>query len=188
MKLKPSWSLLLVGLAVIGFWLMGSYNGLVQKAQEVDAQWAQVETSYQRRYDLIPNLVEAAKGYLDQEKEILETIAMARQGYAGANTVAEKVEASAQVESALARLLVIIENYPELKSNETIAQVMDELAGTENRVSVERMRYNEIVREYNTRVKSFPVVMIAGMFGFSDKPYFEADSAAQSAPKVDFSN
>ncbi len=188
MKLNSVGSYLIIGLIILGFWLMSSYNGLVKKGQEVDAAWAQVETQYQRRYDLIPNLVEAAKGFLDQEKEILETIAMARQGYAGAQTVEEKAEASAQVESALSRLLVIIENYPELKSNETIAQVMDELAGTENRVSVERMRYNEIVREYNTRVKSFPMVLIAGIFGFSDKPYFEADATAQTAPKVDFRN
>ncbi len=182
-KNKKMW---LIALVVLGMWLMGSYNGLVRKSQEVDAQWSQVETQYQRRYDLIPNLVEAAKGFLDQEKEILETIAMARQGYAGANTVEEKAEASAQVESALARLLVIIENYPELKSSETIAQVMDELAGTENRVSVERMRYNDAAKEYNVRAKSFPVVLISGMLGFSQKPYFEADVAAESAPAVNF--
>ncbi len=184
MKLKKSYWL--IAIAVLVFWLIGSYNGLVRKSQEVDAQWSQVETQYQRRYDLIPNLVEAAKGFLDQEKEIFESIAMARQGYAGANTVEEKAEASVQVESALARLLVIMENYPELKSDATVAQVMDELAGTENRVNVERMRYNDTAREYNTKAKSFPVVLIAGMFGFSEKPYFEADSAAQSAPAVNF--
>lgn len=182
-KNKSTW---LIALAVLAIWLIGSYNGLVRKSQEVDAQWSQVETQYQRRYDLIPNLVEAAKGFLDQEKEIFESIAMARQGYAGANTVEEKAEASVQVESALARLLVIMENYPELKSDATVAQVMDELAGTENRVNVERMRYNDTAREYNTKAKSFPVVLIAGMFGFSEKPYFEADSAAQSAPAVNF--
>ncbi len=184
MKLnKTFW---LIAIAVLAMWLIGSYNGLVTKSQAVDAQWSQVETQYQRRYDLIPNLVEAAKGYLDQEKEIFESIAMARQGYAGANTVEEKAEASAQVESALARLLVIMENYPELKSDATVAQVMDELAGTENRVNVERMRYNDTAREYNVQAKSFPVVLIAGMFGFSEKAYFEADSAAQSAPAVNF--
>ena len=186
MKSKSTMTFLIIGLVVLGLWLMGSYNGLVLKSQEVDAQWSQVETQYQRRFDLIPNLVEAAKGFLDQEKEILETIAMARQGYAGASTVEEKAEAATQVESALARLLVIIENYPELKSNETIAQVMDELAGTENRVSVERMRYNDTARGYNTQVKTFPTVLIAGMFGFSEKPYFEADVAAQTAPAVNF--
>jgi len=185
MKFKNK-SIWLIALAVLVIWLVGSYNGLVRKSQEVDAQWSQVETQYQRRYDLIPNLVEAAKGFLDQEKEIFESIAMARQGYAGANTVEEKAEASAQVESALARLLVIMENYPELKSDATVAQVMDELAGTENRVNVERMRYNDTAKEYNTNAKSFPVVLIAGMFGFSQKPYFEADSAAQSAPAVNF--
>ncbi len=188
MKLKSGTTIFLIGLVVLGMWLMGSYNGLVQKDQAVDAQWSHVEAQYQRRYDLIPNLVEAAKGFLDQEQEILETIAMARQGYAGAQTVEEKAEASNQVESALSRLLVIIENYPELKSNETIAQVMDELAGTENRVSVERMRYNDLAREYNVQAKSFPTMLIAGMFGFSEKAYFEADVAAQSAPQVDFRN
>ena len=186
MKLKSGTSFLLIGLVVLGLWLMSSYNSLVRLGQQVDTSWAQVETQYQRRYDLIPNLVEAAKGYLDQEKEILETIAMARQGYAGAQTVEEKSQAAGQVESALARLLVIIENYPELKSNETIAQVMDELAGTENRVSVERMRYNEVVLSYNTKVKVFPTMLIAGIFGFSEKPYFAADEKAQQAPQVNF--
>jgi LemA protein len=180
---------LLLGIAgialVLGMWLMGTYNGLVQKSQQVDGQWAQVETQYQRRFDLIPNLVEATKGTLKQEQTVFDNIAKARQGYAGAQTVDEKAAAAGQLESALSRLLVIVENYPELKSNETVLALMDELAGTENRVSVERMRFNESTKAYNTQLKTFPTVLIAGMFGFDEKNYFQASDQAQTAPAVD---
>ena len=169
---------------VLGMWLSGTYNGLVGLGQSVDSQWAQVETQYQRRYDLIPNLVEATKGVLTQEQEVFSQIAEARQGYAGANNSSEKVEAANQMESALARLLVIVENYPELKSNETVQDLMVELAGTENRISVERKRYNDTVQGYNTKVKTFPTMMVANMFGYSEKPYFEAIEAAETAPEV----
>jgi len=168
-------------------WLVGAYNGLVQKDQAVDGQWAQVETSYQRRFDLIPSLVESTKGIFEQEQEVFGTIAEARQGYAGAQTQEEQVEAANNLESAISRLLVIVENYPELTSNETVLSLMDELAGTENRINVERRNYNDVARDYNTHVKSVPTVFIAGMFGFADKPYFEAAAGAEVAPEVDLS-
>jgi len=165
--------------------LVGTYNSLVTKSQSVDGQWSQVEVQYQRRLDLIPNLVESVKGFMVQEKTIFDNLAKARQGYAGAQTVDQKAQAATQVESALGRLLVIMENYPELKSNETVAKLMDELAGTENRVSVERRRFNEMVQDYNTTILKFPTNIIAGMMGFSKKAFFESVAGAEAAPKVD---
>lgn len=183
-------TLIVVGLilALIGFSLMGTYNSLVTQSQNVDNQWSQVETQYQRRFDLIPNLVEATKGIFNQEQEVFGKLAEARQGYAGAQTPSEKAQAAGELESALSRLLVIVENYPELRSTETVASLMDELAGTENRVSVERKRYNDEVKTFNTQVKRFPTNLIASMFGFNEKAYFEAVEQAQEAPKVDFGN
>lgn len=166
--------------------LMGLYNSLVGKAQGIDAQWAQVETQYQRRYDLIPNLVNSVKGYMAQERAVFDAIAEARTRYAGATTVDEKAAAAGQVESALGRLLVVMENYPQLRSVEVVTQLMDELAGTENRISVERRRYNDLVQDYNTSIKTFPTNTIAGMFGFSEKQYFQSVSGAELAPKVEF--
>lgn len=173
-------------IALVGFSLAGTYNGLVKQSQAVDAQWAQVESQYQRRFDLIPNLVESVKGLFEQEQKVFGDIAEARTRYVGAQTVDEKVQAASEVESALARLLVIIENYPEIKSDQAVLGLMDELAGTENRISVERRRYNEVVQTYNTRIKQFPTNLIAGVFGFSEKAYFEAVEEAQEAPKVEF--
>jgi len=173
-----------VVVVVLGMWLMGTYNGLVRLGQQVDNQWAQVETQYQRRFDLVPNLVESTKGFLAQEQEVFSNIAQARQGYAGAQNNNEKVKAANQMESALSRLLVIVENYPELKSNQTVQDLMVELAGTENRVSVERKRYNDTVKGYNVKVKTFPTMIAANMFGYTEKPYFEAVEAAETAPAV----
>lgn len=170
---------------VLGMWFVNTYNGLVGLSQKVDGQWAQVETQYQRRFDLVPNLVESTKGILTQEQEVFSNIAEARQGYAGAQNTSEKVAAATQMESALSRLLVIVENYPELKSNQTVQDLMVELAGTENRISVERKRYNDTVRGYNTKVKTFPTMLAANMFGYDEKPYFEAVEAAEAAPAVD---
>lgn len=176
----------LVGVVIVlGIFLAGSYNSLVAKNQQVDSQWAQVESQYQRRYDLIPNLVEATKGSLQQEQTVFDNIATARQNYAGAQSVDEKAAAATQLESSLSRLLVIVENYPELKSNETVLSLMDELAGTENRISVERMRFNDTVQSYNTQIKTFPTVLIAGLLGFDQKTYFESVDQAETAPKVD---
>jgi LemA protein len=166
--------------------LASMYNGLVKLSQDVDAQWAQVETQYQRRYDLIPNLVNSVKGAMQQEQAIFIAIADARTKYGSAQTTDEKAEAASELDSAIGRLLVVIENYPELKSIEAVRQLMDELAGTENRISVERGRYNTKVRDYNTRIKSFPTNMLAGMFGFTQREYFESVPGANQPPVVDF--
>lgn len=165
--------------------LISFYNGLISKTQAIENQWAQVETQYQRRFDLIPNLVNSVKGFFVQEQEIFGKIAEARTKYAGAGTVDEKAMAAGQLETALGRLLVIVENYPELRSSERVADLMDELAGTENRIAVERRRYNEIVKDYNVAIKKFPGNLIVGMFGFSERAYFEAVEAAGEAPKVE---
>ena len=166
--------------------LMGMYNSLVTKSQAIEAQWAQVETQYQRRFDLIPNLVNTVKGMMKQEQAVFQAIADARTKYGSATTVDAKAAAAGEVESALGRLLAIVENYPELKSSQNVTSLMDELAGTENRISVERRRYNELVRDYNTQIKTFPTNMLAGMFGFTEKAYFQSVSGADKAPKVEF--
>ncbi len=181
--------ILILILAVIGifvFSLFGSYNSLVALDEDVNTQWANVESKLQRRYDLIPNLVESVKGEMAQEKEVFTAIADARARLAGAGTTSEKVEASNELEGALSRLLVVAENYPELKTNQNVTALMDELAGTENRISTERDRYNEVVREYNKTIRSFPKNIMAGMFGFGERPYFEATNGAETAPKVNF--
>jgi LemA protein len=177
---------LLVILLVIGGILGGMYNSLVTKEQAIEAQWANVETQYQRRYDLIPNLVESVKGYMTQEKTIFDNLAEARSRYAGAATTDEKAVAGGEVEVALARLLAIMENYPVLRSVEVVTNLMDELAGTENRISVERRSYNDKVRDYNTAIKTFPRNMLASMFGFTAHEYFESVSGADQVPKVEF--
>lgn len=176
-----------VALVLFGFF-GGTYNNLNAKSKQVDGQWAQVEAQYQRRFDLIPNLVETVQGIFNQEQEVFTALADARARYSGAPTPEQRAEAANQVEGALSRLLVIVENYPELRSNESVMRLMDELAGTENRVSVERMRYNDVVRDYNTTVSSFPTNILAGMFGFKERTYFEAQAGAENAPQVDFDN
>jgi LemA protein len=177
-------ALIIVLAVVIG--LASTYNGLVKASQEVDGQWAQVETQYQRRFDLIPNLVNSVKGAMQQEQEIFNAIAEARTKYGSAATTDEKAEAAGELESAISRLLVGMENYPELKAIQAVITLMDELAGTENRISVERGRYNTLVRDYNTRIKSFPTMLLAGMFGFSEREYFESVPGANQPPVVDF--
>jgi LemA protein len=172
---------------ILGLSLAGVYNSLVTRSQSVDSQWAQVQTQYQRRFDLIPNLVNSVKGIMAQEQAVFLAIAEARTRYAGATTPQEKTEAANEVESALARLLVIMENYPQLRSVEAVTTLMDELAGTENRIAVERGRYNTEVRDYNTAIKRFPTVMVAGLFGFDQRAYFESFPGADQPPKVDFS-
>lgn len=163
-----------------------AYNGFVGKNEAVDGQWAQVETAYQRRFDLIPNLVESVKGIMAQEQEVFGALAEARTRYAGAGTIDEKAAAATQVESALGRLLVIMENYPQLRSVESVNSLMVELAGTENRVAVERRRFNDAVRELNVAVKRFPGNVVASIFSFSERAYFEAAEGAEEAPQVEF--
>ena len=163
-----------------------SYNKFTTQEEAIKAQWGQVDNQLQRRNDLIPNLVESVKGYAQQEKDVFGAIAEARTRMAGATTPAEKIEAANAQSTALSRLLVVVEAYPQLKSNETFARLMDELAGTENRLSTERMRYNEKVQEYNTQRRKFPSNVTAKVFGFKGYPYYEAPPSSQAAPKVDF--
>lgn len=170
---------------IIAVYAGGKYNGLVTQNEGIDAQWAQVESQYQRRFDLIPNLVASVQGAMKQEQAVFTAIADARTRYAGATTPETKAAAATGVESALGRLLVVMENYPQLASIGTVQSLMAELAGTENRVSVERMRYNEMVRDYNVSVKTFPGSLIAGVFGFDARTMFEAAAGAEVAPKVE---
>lgn len=165
----------------------GTYNRLVALDERVNSQWAQVESQLQRRWDLIPNLVETVKGYAAHEQEVFKAVADARSKLAGGGlSVEERVEAANQLESALARLLVIVENYPQLKADQTFIKLQDELTGTENRLSVERMRYNEAVQELNRQLRTFPTVLYARLFGFDARAYFEAGDEAKNAPKVNF--
>ena len=163
-----------------------SYNRFVSQEEAIKTQWAQVENQLQRRNDLIPNLVETVKGIAQQEKDVFGKIADSRAKLAGAKTTEEKIEAANDQSSALARLLVVVENYPQLRSNEQFARLMDELSGTENRIATERMRYNERVQAYNTSRRSFPSNVTAGIFGFKEYPLFNAPPEAERVPRVDF--
>lgn len=162
------------------------YNTLVSEKEAVNAAWSQVENQLQRRNDLIPNLVETTKGYASHEKEIFENIANARSRLIGAGSRDEKIDAANNLSSSLSRLLVIAERYPDLKADKQFARLSDELAGTENRLATERMRYNEVVRTYNTSIQTFPTVFMARAFGFQPEKYFEAPKEAQQAPQVKF--
>ncbi len=176
--------ILAVVVIVVG-WFWQSYNTLVKANEQVNGQWAQVEVQYQRRFDLIPNLVEAVKGAMSQEQKVFGDLAAARANYAGANTVNAKAEAATQVESSLSRLLAVMENYPQLKSIDTVQTLMAQLEGTENRVSVERGRYNEEVKAYSVLIKQFPMNILAPRFNFTEKAYFQVAPATSEAPKVD---
>ncbi len=184
--MKKVWWIVLAVVALVVFWGVGAYNGFINKNEAVDGQWAQVEAQYQRRLDLIPNLVESVKGMMKQEQAIFDTLAEARTKYAGAATVDAKAAAAGGVETALGRLLAIMENYPTLKSSENVQTLMAQLEGTENRVSVERQRFNDAVRTLNVAVKTFPTNVIAGIFGFGERTYFEAAAGAENAPAVQF--
>jgi len=178
---------IIVLLLLIPFlYLKGTYNSLVQMDEGIKGAWAQVENQLQRRYDLIPNLVETVKGYAKHEKEVFVKVTEARSKVAGAGAISEKIAANNQLSSALARLLVVVERYPELKANTNFIRLQDELAGTENRIAVERRRFNESVRVYNTKIRSFPTNLIAGMFGFEKATFFEVPEEKQEAPKVKF--
>lgn len=180
-------SLIVIGIIVlaIALYSWSAYNGLVTMREGTTALWQQVEVQYQRRFDLIPGIVNATKAVLVQEQKVFSDIADARTRYSGAQTVNDKIGAATQVESALARLLVVMENYPVLKSSETVRDLMTQLEGTENRISVERGRFNEGVRGYNTAIKKFPKNIFASMFGFDQVQYFESQNGAEVAPKVE---
>jgi LemA protein len=178
----------LIGIAVLfGGIYVSSYNSLVNFDESIKAAWSQIENVMQRRNDLIPNLVTTVKAYAKHETETFENIANARAALAGAKTIDDKVKASAGLDSALSRLLAIAENYPQLKANENFRALMDELAGSENRISVERRKYNEVVEAYNITVRRFPSNIVAGMAGFKSKEaYFKAEEKAKEVPVVKF--
>jgi LemA protein len=168
------------------FWYIGTYNSLIRMNEEANNKWAQVETQYQRRVDLIPNLVNTVKGAANFEQKTLTDITSARSQWQAASTTEERVAAANNVESALARLLVVVENYPQLKATQNYLALQDELANTENKVAVERGRFNEAVRNFNARIKTFPSSIVARNLGYVDKTYFQAREGAENAPEVKF--
>lgn len=176
---------IIVLLAAVTF--ISVYNAIVSKHETITAKWAQVENQLQRRNDLIPNLVNTVKGYASHERTVFAEVTNARSQWAKANTMDEKVKAAGTVDAALARLLLVVENYPNLKADQTFLKLMDELSGTENRIAVERMRYNEAVRDYNIVVRVFPGNIIAGMYGYKPATeYFKAEEKAKVVPEVKF--
>ena len=181
---KTTLIIILAIVVLVGIYIWSSYNGFINKSAAIDNQWANVQAVYQRRFDLIPNLVASVQGELKQEQAVFLAIAEARTRYAGAQNVDEKAAAAGQVETALGRLLVVMENYPQLQSSQAIQQLMAQLEGTENRISVERQRFNDAVKEFNVSTQRFPSNIIAGLFGFHGRAYFEATQGAENAPKV----
>lgn len=185
-KLLGPIGIIIAIVVVLGLIFVPSYNKFVNLEENVDQSYAQVENQLQRRLDLIPNLVNTVKGYASHEKEVLTQISEARAKLAGASGPEEQAAADSELSSALSRLLVVVENYPDLKANQNFTQLMDELAGTENRIAVARQDYNTVVADYNKQTKRFPGRLVASMFGFDEKEYFKADAAANEAPEVDF--
>ncbi|MDD5455415.1 MAG: LemA family protein [Candidatus Margulisbacteria bacterium] len=187
---KNNWLLVLgiiLAVVVVGILsYINVYNSLVRMDESINTQWSQVENQMQRRYDLIPNLISTVKGYATHEKEIFENIAASRAKLAGAKTINDKVNASNGMENAISRLLVVVEQYPNLKANESFTRLMDELAGAENRLAVERMRYNELVKDLNIKIRNFPVSLFAKQMGFEKKDLFKVQEKAKEVPKVEF--
>ena len=180
-------AVLLIIALMVGSWFIGIRNQMAIKREAVNASWAQVDVVLQRRADLIPNLVETVKGFAAQEQTVFGDIAKARSALLGAHSPAEKIAANGQLDSALGRLLVVVENYPQLRSNENFLRLQDELAGTENRIAVERRRYNEAVQDYNTFISLFPNSLVASMSGFArNDAYFKTEEGARQGPKVSF--
>ncbi len=177
--------LLIVALSIFG-WVRNTYNSMVTMDEQINGAWAQVENVLQRRYDLIPNLVETVKGYAEHEEGVLTAVTEARSRVGGAGVPSERMAAEGELSNALSRLMVVVENYPQLKANENFIRLQDELAGTENRIAVARGRYNSAVQAYNAYIRQFPASMIAGMFNFEHRNFFEAPEAAQTAPQVNF--
>jgi len=178
---------LLVLVLIVGGSLASSYNGLVTKQTQVKTAFAEVDNLLQRRNDLVPNLVETVKGIAAQEQEVFGAVADARARLAGAGSSQERIAAGQAMDGALSRLLVVVENYPQLRSSENFLRLQDELAGTENRLSVGRTRYNTVTGEFNAQVKRFPTTVLAGMFGFKEEPFYPVSETAKQVPKVDFS-
>ncbi len=189
-KTKRNFLIALIIILVVVFstysFFKGTYNTFVSLDEAVAGSWAQVENQLQRRYDLIPNLVETVKGYAGHEKSVFIDVTNARSKVGGAGNVSEKIKANNQLTTALSRLLVVVERYPELKANQNFIRLQDELAGTENRIAVERRRYNETVKTYNIKIRSFPANLLAGMYGFDKAAFFEAPEVAKAVPKIKF--
>ena len=193
--MKKTWIIIIAVIAVIAVYGISSYNSMVSQEEAVGTAWSNVENQYQRRADLIPNLVNTVKGYAAHEKETFDAVVSAR-AKATQTTVSiddltpEKMEAyqraQGEVGSALSRLLAVTENYPDLKANENFKELQAQLEGTENRISVERRNFNEAARTYNTKIRRFPGSIVAGMFGFEKRPYFEAEEGSEKAPEVKF--
>ena len=187
-------ALIIIGVLVViglffGMQVVGTRNDLVAQKNSVEGAFAQVDVALQRRADLIPNLVETVKGFASQEKDVIASVANARAALGGARSPAEKISANGQLDSALSRLLVVVEAYPQLKSDANFMRLQDELAGTENRIAVERRKYNETVQKYNTTIELFPNNIAASLFGFQrNDAYFKTDPGARTAPKVTFGN
>jgi LemA protein len=178
--------LVLVGL-LFGGQMIGIRNDLATQKNQIDGTWAEVDVQLQRRAELIPNLVNTVKGFAAHERQVLESIASARSALLSARSPAEKIAANSQLDSAIGRLLVVVENYPQLRANENFLRLQDELAGTENRIALSRRRYNEAIQQYNTTIDRFPNNIAAGIFGFQrNDAYFKTDPAARVAPKVQF--
>jgi LemA protein len=184
-KISPLWILLGIALLLV-LWVWSGYSGLVSGSERVDAAWAQVETQYQRRFDLIPNLVSTVKGAAQFEQETFIAVTEARTQWMGAGSRGERIAAAEGLDSALARLLVTFENYPQLQATQAYRDLMVQLEGTENRVAVARRDYNEEVRSFNVRVKRFPGNLLARFFGFQPQAFFEAAEGSEAAPTVDF--
>lgn len=189
------WIVVLIVVVVLGMWMGSTYNKLVKAEEKVNSAWAQVENVYQRRADLIPNLVNTVKGAADFEQSTLTSVIEARAAatqvkISPENLTAESLtqfeQAQGQVSSALGRLMVTVERYPDLKATQNFQELQAQLEGTENRISVERKNFNEVVQVYNTRLRRFPTNLMAGMFGFEKKPYFSAQPGAETAPEVNF--
>ena len=179
--------IVLLVVLIFGGKIVGTRNELVQLKNSIDGTWAEVDVQLQRRADLIPNIVSTVKGFAKQEQEVLNNIANARAGLLNARSPQEKIQAHSQLDSALGRLLVVVENYPQLKSNENFLRLQDELAGTENRLAIARRRYNETVQRYNTTIDLFPNNIAAAIFGFQrNDAYFKTDPAARTSPKIAF--
>ncbi len=179
-------ALVVLGL-LLGMPLIGARNELVTEREGINGAWAQVDVALQRRADLIPNLVETVKGFAAQEKSVIQSVADARAALVGAKNPQEKIAANNALDSAIGRLLVVVENYPQLKSNENFLRLQDELAGTENRIAQERRKYNEAVQKYNTHIDLFPANIAASLFGFSrNDAYFKAEAGSRETPKVKF--
>lgn len=184
---NKTWVIVLIVVVVLVSWVIGKYNFFVTQNEGITNQWAQVENQLQRRFDLIPNIVNTVKGVAGQEQKVFGDIAEARTRYSGALSPNEKAKAASQVESALGRLLVIAENYPVLQSSQAYRDLIVSLEGTENRIAVERMKYNDLVKTLNANVKIFPNSILASIFGVTERAYFEVADVAKEVPKVDFS-